>query len=265
MQAGLTAQPSATSALVALASVTVDPRITPSITPTPVSIQPGSPPPFAIGLPAAWKTTNTLIPVNDLSGSGIMNLAAYAGPLANGTATGFIFAFWNFPTALPISMQALPTSVQDAQEKAAVSDGYRILRSYLLDESCAVNIYGRNYFPVGDLRGTGQIFQTSGCQDNRPDLVGWYSGVWVGGRQFLFFAYVEPASGFNNAQGGLQSVLNTIRFAEVLPTLPGATATPLLAAKASPVPLTAPPALTPTTAPVTNPSRLPATATPENN
>ncbi len=204
----ITSVPSATSALIAAASSVP----TSGASATPAGAQPGSPPPFTLALPANWKGTYTLVPITDALTTATMNVAAYAGPVANGGGTGYLFVLWNFPTLLPINPAALPTSVKDSQEQATLTDGYRLLRGSILDATCIVNIYGRNYFKLAGGNGIGQMFQTTGCQDNRPDIVGWYTGQWVGGRQFIFYAYVEPPAAFNGAQPDLTALLASLRF-----------------------------------------------------
>lgn len=204
----ITSVPSATSALIAAASMVP----TSAASAIPAGAQPGSPPPFTLALPANWKGTYTLVPITDALTTATMNVAAYAGPVANGGGTGYLFALWNFPTLLPINPAALPTSIKDSQEKATLTDGYRLLRGSVLDATCIVNIYGRNYFKLAGGNSIGQMFQTTGCQDNRPDIVGWYTGQWVGGRQFIFYAYVEPPAAFNAAQPDLTALLASLRF-----------------------------------------------------
>jgi hypothetical protein len=215
-------------------------------------VQPGEAPPFTIDLPTGWNYTYTLIPINDLMGTVTANFAAYSGVIADGTGRGYILVMWNFPTLVPISPNAVPTNVKDIQDQSSFSDGYRLLRGTILDTSCAVNIYGRNYFKIGGRDGLGQIFQTSGCLDNRPDLIGWYAGIWEGGKQYMFYSYVEPPQAYNNGQAELQAILNSVKFQNlpivpnqtpvIVPTqvTPGTaiprTATPLLAA--TPVPPT---------------------------
>lgn len=228
-----------------MSSATLPPNISPTPSETPLSVQPGTAPPFTIDLPQGWNHTYTLIPINDLAGTVSANFAAYSGVVAGGTGRGFILVMWNFPTIVPISPLAVPTNVKDIQDQSSFSDGYRMLRGSILDSSCAVNIYGRNYFKIGGREGLGQIYQTSGCLDNRPDLIGWYAGVWEGGKQYMFYAYVEPPQAYNNGQADLQSILNSVKFQNapanptpnmtpVIVSTSARTATPLLAATPAP-------------------------------
>lgn len=250
--------PSSTSALIALTTATASVNSTATITNTPISAQPGSAPPFTVDLPPGWTFTYTLVPINDIAGAVTINLAAYSGVVSGGGGRGFIFVLWNFPTLMPISPRALPTSARDVQEQASLSDGYRLLRGSILDSTCAVNIYGRNYYKVAGRDGIGQIFQTSACQDNRPDIIGWYSGLWEGGKQFLFYSYVEPPNAFNNGRSELQAILNTVKFDSsgvpaILPS-PSPAPTGGSAPRASTTPLLLP-----------TPTRATPTATPELN
>jgi hypothetical protein len=227
--------------LIALTTVTAEAAnqrpLTPTFTPTGSGLQPGVPPPLTIKLPEGWRTTYTLVPFNDLTGtSSTLNLAAYAGSVSGGSGLGFIYILWNFPSVMPVNPRALPTSIADAQTATTLSDGYRLLRGTILDSTCLVNVYGQNYFGIGERKTIGQIFQTTACQDGRPDLVGWYTGVWEGNRHYLVFAWVEPPVAFNNGQADLQKILNTIQFVPVTPAptpppttqSPAPTATPTL-------------------------------------
>jgi hypothetical protein len=219
------APPTATSALIAQASATLPPGISPTPSATLPSVQPGAAPPFTIDLPEGWNYTYTLIPINDLAGPVTVNVASYSGVIGGGR--GFILVLWNFPTIVPISPRAIPTNVKDIQDQSSFSDGYRMLRGSILDTACAVNIYGRNYFKIGGREGLGQLYQTSGCLDNRPDLIGWYAGIWEGGKQYMFYSYVEPPQAYNNGQAALQAILNTVKFQDspvspIAPTQPAA-------------------------------------------
>jgi hypothetical protein len=238
--------PSATSALVAAASLT--PNTTPTV--KPFVPAPGVPPPLTIQLPTGWHATYTQIPVIDQFSQALVNVAAYAGPVSD-AGTGFIYILWNYPSLVPINPGALPTSVAALVNQQLLSDGLRLLHGTVLDASCTFGNYGHTDFTVGGQEAIGQLFQAAACQDNSPDVAGWYAGVRQAGTNLLFYAYVQPVSAYNNGRADVQRILDSVVFST-------ATITPAR------IPLTSPPPATVPPRPTLSPSAI-STGTPELN
>jgi len=222
--------PSATSALVAAATSNTDATLGATFSPSPAAVQPGDPPPFAITLPTRWRSTYTRVTVQDQFSRANVNIAAYAGPLANNAkGTGFIYVLWNFPSVMPANPAASPLPAAQFNQQMLLSDGIRLLRGTVIDISCIVGNYGQTSFKVGGQDAIGQHFQVTGCQDGTPELAGWYAGLRLNGRSLLFYSYVDPVSAYNNGQADLQKVLDSVDFnsAPVISATPApATATP---------------------------------------
>lgn len=213
--------PSATSALVAAASLT--PNTTPSA--RPFVPQPGDPPPLTIQLPSGWHATFTQVPVADQFSQALINVAAYAGPVSD-NGTGFIYVLWNYPSLVPVNPGALPTSASDLVNQQLLSDGLRLLRGTVLDASCTFGNYGHTDFTVGGQPAVGQLFQAAACQDNSPDVAGWYAGLRQAGKNLLFYAYIQPVSAYNNGRADVQHILDSVVFSSVTATPPGTPAAP---------------------------------------
>ena len=220
--------PSATSALVAAMSLT--PNLTPVATNAPFVPEPGAPPPLTLTLPKGWRATYTRLPVVDQVGEALINVAAYAGPVtgeAQTTGTGFIYVLWNYPSLAPANPGALPKSVTDFQKQQILGDAYRLLRGTVFDVSCTFGTYGHNDFMIGKLPAYGQTFQSTACQDNSPDVVGWYAGLYQDGTSLLFYAYIQPVADYNLGRPDLQTVLDSVVF-NATTTVSTATAAPIL-------------------------------------
>jgi len=234
--------PSATSALVAAASLT--PNTTSTV--KPFVPPPGVPPPLTMQLPAGWHATYTEVPVMDQLSQALVNVAAYAGPVSDG-GTGFIYILWNYPSLVPVDPNALPTSVADLVNQQLLSDGLRLLDGTVLDASCTFGNYGHTTFTVGGQPAVGQLFQAAACQDNNSDVAGWYAGVRQAGTNLLFYAYVQPVSAYNNGRADVQHILDSVVFSQATVTPPGIPT-------ASPMPtVRPPPLLSPSVAPTGTP------------
>ncbi|MHB8625314.1 MAG: hypothetical protein ACYDBJ_01730 [Aggregatilineales bacterium] len=205
--------PSATSALVSAASLM--PNTTPSA--KPFVPQPGDPPPLTIQLPSGWHATFTQVPVSDQLSQALVNVAAYAGPVGDG-GTGFIYILWNYPSLVPVNPGALPTSAADLVNQQLLSDGLRLLRGTVLDASCTFGNYGHTDFTVGGQAAVGQLFQAAACQDNSPDVAGWYAGLRQAGKNLLFYAYIQPVSAYNNGRADVQRILDSVIFSATTST-----------------------------------------------
>ncbi len=236
--------PSATSALLAAASPNIDAMLRATFIPTSAAGAPGIPPPLTIKLPADWKSTYTLVPLRDQLSEVTMNVAAYAGPIAD-KGTGFIFILWNFPSITPISGGTAPKTSEELRRQMVLSDGFRLLRGTVVDATCEVGVYP-DAFNVAGTAVTGQRFQTANCQDGSPDNAGWYVGLFPGDRELLIYTYVEPVSAYNNGRGDLQRILDTITLSAAQSV--STATTPLPAATIA----TSAPKMVPTTTPVLN-------------
>ena len=239
--------PSATSALVAMLSLT--PNLTAVATTAPFVPEPGTSPPLTLTLPKDWRVTYTRLPVVDQVGEALINVAAYAGPVtgdAQTTGTGFIYVLWNYPSLAPANPGALPTSVADFQKQQILGDAYRLLRGTVFDVSCTFGTYGHNDFTIGKMPAYGQTFQSTACQDNSPDVVGWYAGLYQGGTGLLFYAYIQPVADYNLGRPDLQRILDSIVFSPN--PVSTATAAPIVPTAAN----TTPTALVPTGTSVLN-------------
>lgn len=230
--------PSATSALVAAASLTPNtrPTIAPFVPPA------GVPPPLTIQLPAGWHATYTEVPVVDQFAQALINVAAYAGPVSTG-GTGYIYILWNYPSLVPVDPGALPTSVADLVNQQLLSDGLRLLHGTVLDASCTFGNYGHTTFTIGGQPAVGQLFQAAACQDASSDVAGWYAGVHQAGINLLFYAYVQPVSAYNNGRADIQRVLDSVAFSSSTVTPPGmptASATATVPTQAAHSPTVAP-------------------------
>jgi hypothetical protein len=190
-------------------------------------------------LPKGWRATYTRLPVVDQVGEALVNVAAYAGPVsgdAQTSGTGFIYILWNYPSLAPVNPAALPTSIADFQNQQILGDAYRLLRGTVFDISCTFGTYGHGDFTIGKRPAVGQTFQSTACQDNSPDVVGWYAGLYQGGTGLLFYAYIQPVAAYNLGRPDLQHILDSVVFgaanpataAPVSPTIAKTTAPALL-------------------------------------
>lgn len=237
----VSAAPSATSALLVVASPNIDATLHATFVPTVSAV----PPPLTLKLPDGWKSTYTVILPRDQLSEQLMNVAAYAGPVAD-KGTGFIFIFWNFPSITPLNPGATPLSAEELSRQMILSDGFRLLRGTVVDISCQVGVYA-DVFKLGGTPVTGQRFQTVGCQDGTPDNAGWYVGAFPNNRELLIYAYVEPVSAYNSGRADLQHILDTVQFSVSAAT----PATSVIGTSAAPTnaPTLSPPTASSTTTP----------------
>lgn len=195
---------------------------TPPISPVPRTA-PGNPPPIQFDLPAGWQFAYRVVPVRVALESYAMNVAVYRGPLPN--SIGTVIVLWGFPSLAPPptfppapgTPTAMPRPGGDFVSRMLWADGLRLLQGTVLDITCNVGTAGEQAFTVGGVPAVGTYFNVTGCQ-GEPDTAGWFAGVNQYGRNFLFYAYIEPIEAYNSARPDLQRLLDTVRF--IAPTTP---------------------------------------------
>lgn len=213
-------EPSPTSPLLALTS-------TPLVAPPTLApaLLPGNAPPLQIRLPAGWKVGYQVVPIRASLVEATMNLAVYIGPVQNGLGT--ILVLWGFPSLASPRITPDPNATPGADPftlQMLYADGLRLLQGTVLDITCNVGTAGERSFTVGGVTGSGTFFNVSQCQ-GEPDTAGWFVGVSQYGRNYLFYAYIDPIEAYNDARGELQRILDTITFDVPTPT-PTVTGTP---------------------------------------
>lgn len=184
---------------------------------------PGNAPPIQFDLPAGWQFAYRVVPVRVALESYAMNVAIYRGPLPN--SIGTVIILWGFPSLAPPptfppapgTPTAIPQPGGDFVSRMLWADGLRLLQGTVLDITCNVGTAGEQAFTIGGIPAVGTYFNVTGCQ-GEPDTAGWFAGVNQYGRNFLFYAYIEPIESYNSARPDMQRLLDTIRF--TAPTTP---------------------------------------------
>ncbi len=226
--------PSATATSPLLAASPTSPNTTPQ--PTKSLVQVGIAPQYTIKLPEGWGYAYQRVPVRTGLDEQLMNVAIYRGPLPK--AIGTIVVLWAYPSTvapptiapLPGTPTPIPGSGGDILSQMLWTDGLRLLQGAILDITCNVGTTGQRAFSVGPVQGVGTFFNVTGCQ-GEPETAGWFVGVNQYGRNYLFYAYVEPVESYNDARGDLQKILDTVQFVAPAtgtpaPATPGPSSTP---------------------------------------
>lgn len=166
-----------------------------------------TPPPLLIGLPEGWQAGYDQLVVNDVDGIRSIPFALYTGPVSGGT--GSIVVLWGFPNMASGNLD-LPVLSTDL-----FLDGLRLLRLTIVEPTCNIGTDLRRNYSIGGLAGTGTAFSAVDCGE-LPDTRGWFAGISQYGLNYMFFAYTEPIEAMDTAEGELQSILDTVRFIEVV-------------------------------------------------
>ncbi|HRE48901.1 MAG TPA: hypothetical protein PLD47_14335, partial [Aggregatilineales bacterium] len=146
---------------------------------------------------------------------------------------------WGFPQIAAPPRTGDPTSAapETLRNEMLWSDGLRLLQGTLVDITCNVGTSGQRTFKVGGVEGVGTFFNVSQCQ-GEPETAGWFVGVSQYGRSYLFYAYIEPITAYNDARAALQAILDSVKFLPTAATkTPGTllpTTTPLVTPTATP-------------------------------
>ncbi len=212
-------QPTPTSPLLA---ATATPSLMPSATPN--LLRRGSPPPLTLDLPSDWRVGYQIVPVRVALEAYPMNVAVYRGALREG-GIGTLIVLWGFPSIAPPptlpplagTPTAPPDPLSDFVSRALYSDGLRLLQGAVIDITCNVGTTGQTPLSVAGRAGVGTYFSVTQCQ-GEPDTAGWFVGVRVDNRNYLFYVYVEPVEAYNAARAQLQEILDSVRFLAPTPT-----------------------------------------------
>jgi hypothetical protein len=193
---------------------------TPTAPATEEAVTASEPPQLTIDLPSGWQAAFQTVPIRTAFERGRMNVGVYRGPVKGGT--GFIVVLWGFPQLASPSI--LQTPISDDPSKVLTqmlwADGLRLLQGAIVDITCNVGTAEqRNFRLGGTLSGVGAYFNVNGCQ-GEPDTAGWFIGINIYGRSYLFYAFVDPLEAYTEGRADLQTILDSIRF------IPPATATP---------------------------------------
>jgi len=211
--------PTPTSPLLA---ATPTPLTTPTATPN--LLREGSPPPLTLDLPPDWRAGYQVVPVRVALEAYPMNVAVYRGALREG-GIGTLIVLWGFPSIAPPptlpplagTPTAPPDPLGDFISRALYSDGLRLLQGAVIDITCNVGTTGQTPLSVAGMAGVGTYFSVTQCQ-GEPDTAGWFVGVRVNNRSYLFYIYVEPVEAYNAARPQLQEILDSVRFLTPTPT-----------------------------------------------
>jgi hypothetical protein len=174
-------------------------------------------PPIIIGLPPGWRTGYAVQFLRDVDADRTIPVAVYQGPVTGGT--GNIVLLWGFPNLNLVPEQGIPeTATPDLW-----LDGVRLLRLAVVEAGCNVGTDLRREYNVGGLTAVGTQFAAVDCPE-LPDTRGWFAGLRQYNINFIFYVFTEPIEAMDVAEGELQAILNSIRFAA--PPTPDPNATP---------------------------------------
>lgn len=214
-------QPTATIGVPATANPTVVRTALPTVTPTTddpaqaarptalpsqPAVEEGVAPPYDITLPDRWKVGYGVLPVRDGITQEGVPVAIYTGPIPGyADVTGWLVVLWGFPS---LSSDGLPDPW---------ADGLRFLRGSLLDTSCNIGTdLARNFDVGGREDAVGTFFSAVSCR-GEEDTAGWFAGLNEQGGNYVFFTYVEPLQGIDNARATLQGILDSVAW-HIVPT-----------------------------------------------
>ena len=186
--------------------------------PTEPLVRPAEGPPLAFRLPAGWRYAFQTVPIRTAFEAVDMRVAIYQGPVQNGI--GNIIILWGFPgiapPPTPVPLPGTPTAAPggipgDLVAQMLWTDGLRLLQGTVVDITCNVGTAGQRVFSLGEIEGIGTYFNINQCQ-GEPDTAGWFVGVSQHGRNYLFYAFIEPIEAYNDARAELQAILDTVVF-----------------------------------------------------
>ncbi len=196
------------------ATVEALPTLTPAPTVVTVDLQTLAgeqiPPPIDIDLPPDWEFAYDTYLMRDIDGVRTVPFAIYRGPVEGGT--GSIVLMWGFPNITrsnPLEAEfGLTTSTP---EPNLWTDGLRLLRLAVLDQTCNIGTDAQRTYSIGDAIGEGTSFAAVDCGD-APDTRGWFVGTQQFQLNFAFFMYTHPIEAMDSARPQIQAVLDTVRF-----------------------------------------------------
>jgi protein-disulfide isomerase len=199
VQATLAANPEATP-------VSLDPEATDE--PLVVTLEPlmgeQITPPLTLDLPEGWRAGYDTLVLQDIDAIRNIPFAVYSGPVEGGTGT--IVLLWGFP-----NLVAGNPFEQTQVEVDLWSDGLRLLRLAIVEESCNIGTDLRRQYAVGGLTATGTQFSAVDCPE-LADTRGWFAGLRQLNINFVFYAFTEPISAMETGRDQLQAILDTVQF-----------------------------------------------------
>jgi hypothetical protein len=186
-------------------TITLEPTITPTPLPslTPTALVRAIEPPIYIDVPATWDSGHFVVPTESSipGGDTEITISKYEGPLNDGS-NGYIWVFSGFSNLVP----------QGARFDL-YPDANLILRS-LLFPGCNIglDVEERTIYQIGPHQSIGARYVAIGCDDEEPDIGGWFAALPVNGNNYVFFIGIDPPDHELENTAYFQSLLNTVQF-----------------------------------------------------
>lgn len=164
------------------------------------------PPPIEIDLPTDWLLGYDTILSPDVDNTVVpYRIALYRHDTSEVRST--IVLIWGFG-----SVVGFDPITGDEDSPSLFLDGVRLLSPLVIEAECNRGMSEERQFSVGGLDATGATFTAIDCPAPSPDVAGWFAGVTVDNLNFMFYAFVEPATGLNANTEALQSILDSVVF-----------------------------------------------------